>query len=221
MERIAPSGFDVALVEKQPTNRQMIRVESMIAMYLQLAGGKDARAVVYSPVHKLKGVEGSAGARGRGKRQYAARKRLSIEATMSWLAEHPQPDQHLVQRFHASSKRDDFADSLMQALSYAPPPPQLQPQPQPRAVRARKPTEGQLKKQCFSLPNLKWLIGEALKRPAAAGTVECFEEPDHLLLTRLANDRLVGLALRKHKLTAPQALAEFGFCCAQKKERDA
>ncbi|WIA10873.1 hypothetical protein OEZ85_011039 [Tetradesmus obliquus] len=217
MERIDPKDYDVALIEKQPTNRQMIRVESMIAMYL-LCRSPASKVVVYSPAHKLKNVSGSEATRGWGKKQYAARKKLSVQAVSEWLRSHPQPSKELTQCFEAARKQDDFADALLQALSYTTP--AAAAEPKAAAVRARRPTEKQLKKKAFSMPNLKWLIAEALKQPAQATTVvECFADPppseDEVrcmrLLQRMRGDANIAAALRRNNISAESAVARFGF----------
>jgi hypothetical protein len=224
MQRINPQGYDVALIEKQPTNRQMIRVESMIAMYL-LCAHPTSRVLVYSPVHKLKNVSGSEATKGWGKRKYAARKKLSVQTVSEWLRNHPQPSQELPQRFHAAKKQDDFADALLQALSHtAPAADAAAAATGPKggaagAVRARRPTEKQLQKKAFSMPNLKWLIAEALKRPVQATVVECFADPppseDEVrlmrLLQRMQGDAHITAALRRNNISAESAVAMLGF----------
>lgn len=213
MERLAPSGYDVALVEKQPTNRQMIRVEAMIAMYLKAQ--RSGHVALYSPVHKLGNVEGACEARGKGRKQYAARKRLSVEAAKRWLEAHPQstPEgSELVRRFEAATKQDDFADSLMQALSYCPQAGTSQ--PSPAKVVCRKPTAKQLAKQSFSLSNLKWLITEALKEQARRTCVDIVVDSDVMRMLRaMHGSRPIAAALRLHGLTATGALERLGFLC--------
>lgn len=208
--------FDVALVEKQPTNRKMIRVESMIAMYLRSRCREGASVLLYSPVHKLKGVDGSHAARGVGRQAYAARKALSVAEASRWLSEHPQPQQQGASNFeacfHAARKKDDFADSLLQALSFEACAAGKS-SSSSKPVRARQPTDKQRKKRAFSLPNLKWLMQNALQD--RAGVVDCFEEVGGsgtaAVGNRLLADRDVCAALERHGLSVDSALSMFGM----------
>lgn len=234
--------YDVALIEKQPTNRQMIRVESMLAMFLQChRQHSKARVIVYSPAHKLKNVAGADATKGKGKQKYSARKKLSVQAVCDWLAAHPQPGElgsELTSRFQAASKKDDYADSLMQALSFTEVeeeeeegPNQTKGRATTTIIHARKPTDKQLAKRSFSLSNLKYLITEAVKthqqQLLCAKIVDCVPDADAsneeqqedtekaLLLLHymhaMANNKLIDAALRRNKLTAEEALHLLGF----------
>jgi hypothetical protein len=212
LEQLDLCGFDIGLVERQPSNRTMIRVESMIAMYLRCSPCKPLVAV-YSPVHKLCGVEGVEATKGKGRAKYTARKRMAVAEARRWLDAHPQPSDVLVQRFKASSKQDDYADSLLQALSY-----DVSKSAQaannadaPRRVTARRPTAKQLAKRAFSLSNLKWLVQDALCRPQPSNVVDCTTDPEDAELCVLQQDRLVAAALKRHKLSALGALEMFGL----------
>lgn len=214
MERINPQGYDVALIEKQPTNRQMIRVESMIAMYLK-AQQRTAEVIVYSPVHKLKDVAGSEATKGRGKRKYAARKKLSIQTVTEWLSNHPQAP-GLTQCFHESSKKDDFADALLQALSYTSTN-VCSSSNSKRQVHARKPTDKQMRTRAFSMSNLKWLINNSLQQGSVRTMIDCFADPaENTALVQMLHkvdwqDACIAAALRRNRLTAEAALNMLGF----------
>jgi hypothetical protein len=168
-------------------------------------------------VHKLKGVDGSHAAKGMGRQAYAARKALSVAEALRWLSEHPQQQgtSNFEACFHAAKKKDDFADSLLQALSFEACAAGKSSSSKP--VRARQPTDKQRKKRAFSLPNLKWLMQNALQD--RAGVVDCFEEEEEeeegsstaAVGNRLLADRDVCAALERHGLSVDSALSMFGM----------
>lgn len=108
---------DVALVEKQPSkNNKMRIVEALIQAYFVIRGvaSEDSsikKAVVYSSKHKLGGESH------RGSSGYRERKKLSVTRCKAFLDATGQDDA-FVQLFLGSKKQDDLADCLLQALSY-------------------------------------------------------------------------------------------------------
>lgn len=213
-EGLQLKDYDVALVEMQPSNRRMIRAEAMMAMYLTTQ--QIGQVVTYAPVNKLRNVAGVEKAKGKGKVKYAMRKKLSVGAVTSWLQEHRQPGElgrQLVNRFNGAAKKDDLADALLQALSYS----EVQAAAEPPAViKARKPTDKQVAKGSVTLPNLKWLIQQALD---SCGNVlvlrdedEEFEEGEVRrsdVLARLqaatADNRVITAAIKRHRFVSDEA----------------
>jgi len=143
-----PWVFDAStvLIEKQPDrNKTMKSVEHFLHTYF-LCHDKDV--VIWDARHKVPDVVGP------GRAQYLQRKKASIERCRSFL-QATQPEWIAV--FDTHKKKDDLADTCMQALSF------LQREPtgpvDPVCPRPRKPTENQ-KLTKYSKANLAWLIKE-------------------------------------------------------------
>ena len=108
---------DIVLIEKQPSkNNKMRIIEGLLNAYFVIKGltNKDStisKVLVYSAKHKL-GKDTF-----RGKSNYSQRKKLGIFRTEAFLRQYKQTEDihHL---FLNSKKKDDLADSLLQALSY-------------------------------------------------------------------------------------------------------
>lgn len=186
-------GVELVLIERQPgRNKTMLRMEAYLHMYYASKGRK---AVLISPVRKLAGSDCSF--RGAGREAYKMRKKAAIALTAQFLEQtkERQPE-HLAKRFAQSKKKDDLADSLLQALSYtkwpgvaaaapceSPESPAggvggggeaAAPTPTPTTtrqdvfamVRSRRPTDKQRRSGKLSLSNIRHILGKELSKPA-------------------------------------------------------
>lgn len=106
-EKDAPC-FEV-LVEKQMRNRKMLQMEAFLEMFFTSRG---YRTQVVSPLIKLKGVDQSC----KGSANYRARKALSTTLTSNYISMSTERlHQDIIQKWSVKSKRDDLADSFLQA----------------------------------------------------------------------------------------------------------
>ena len=131
------------IIEKQPDkNRGIKSVEHFLHAYFLI---HDKEVIIWDARHKIPDVVGP------GRAQYIKRKKTSIERCLAFITE-TNPD--LVPTFNASKKKDDLADTVMQALSFV--------NARPVAVAekktstARKPTENQTRTR-YSKANLAYL----------------------------------------------------------------
>jgi hypothetical protein len=147
------------LIEKQPgQNKTMKSVENLLHVYFLLKC-PTSETIIYDARHKVPDVVG------RGKVQYRKRKQAAIDRCRLFLNE--EPNRHWRENFIQSQKKDDLADTVMQALSYierwvpasaastgesavtAP--------IKPKKLIARKPNEHQ-KDTRYSQCNLAWMV---------------------------------------------------------------
>jgi len=107
-ERSAHFGpVKTVVIEKQPDkNRGIKSVEHFLHAYF-LVHDKDV--VIWDARHKIPDVVGP------GRAQYLKRKKTSVERCHAFVTEN-NPD--LLAMYEASKKKDDLADTVMQALSY-------------------------------------------------------------------------------------------------------
>lgn len=161
------NSFDLVLVERQPSrNPSMKRLEAFLEMYF----AKDGKVVrLVDPRRKLDFAAQSpywdADAAG-GPWTYHRRKKLAVAAAAKFLDAHPQ-DPEVERAFRDAPKKDDLADSLLQALAFS-----SSPAPRGAAAAAcaatattcrlvrRKPTPRQLRAATYSPSNLKYLVGD-------------------------------------------------------------
>ena len=131
---------DTVLIEKQPDkNRKMKSVEDFLHAYFVFSGKK---VIIYDARHKIPDIAGA------GKRKYRQRKNASIERCREFVKkENPE----LLSFFNSHDKKDDLADTVMQALSYNPAPVKAK-----KKLVARKPTSNQSETH-YSKANLAWL----------------------------------------------------------------
>jgi hypothetical protein len=150
----------LVLIEKQPSrNNKMRIVEAMLNAYFIIKGTTNSsssikKVIVYSAKHKL-GSETI-----KGKKGYAQRKKLSVERTQEFLNQQQQTEE-IQNVFKNSKKKDDLADSLLQALAFTKNTihKEISEQPIELKISARKPTEKQ-EKSGYSMSNLKWFFKE-------------------------------------------------------------
>jgi hypothetical protein len=131
------------LIEKQPDkNRTMKSVEHFIHAYF-LCNDKDVQ--IYDAKFKIPDVVGP------GRAMYLQRKKASVDRCTKFIEEH---NPEWSEWFKAQKKKDDLADSVMQALSYSVPVPSAKETKKKKSPR--KPTVNQSETR-YSRANLAWL----------------------------------------------------------------
>ena len=146
---------DVVLIEKQPDrNKKMKMVEHFLQAYFVIKI-PDKETIIYDARHKIPDVVGP------GKAQYRKRKQTAIDRCKDFLEKGPEGNRHWLETFKKSKKKDDLADTVMQALSFNRADKNRVEKGQSRAtgtkkkIVARKPNENQ-KNTKYSKPNLVW-----------------------------------------------------------------
>jgi len=141
--RLSP---DTVLIEKQPDkNRTIKSVEHFLHTYF-LCQGKDV--IIWDARHKIPDVAGP------GRAKYLERKKASIDRCRAFIET---TNSDWVAEFDKHKKKDDLADTCMQALSYIDRQPSASEAPvADKKARPRKPTENQ-KATKYSKANLAWL----------------------------------------------------------------
>ena len=149
------------VIEKQPDrNRSMKAVENLLHTYF-LVKGPDREVVIWDARHKVPDVAGA------GKARYAQRKKTSIERARKFI-EATDVNRDLIPFFDSHKKKDDLADTVMQALSFIDKRPVADPTAPPlkaRRASPRKPTENQTRTK-YSKANLAWLVKTNAKQDA-------------------------------------------------------
>jgi len=139
------------LIEKQPDkNKRMKVVENFLHAYFVIKC-PNSETIIYDARHKVPDVVGA------GKAQYRKRKNTSIERCREFIK--GDENSHWIPIFIASKKKDDLADTVMQALSFInrKEVPTAKPKKTTEKVTARKPTENQ-KNTKYSKSNLAWFV---------------------------------------------------------------
>lgn len=140
---------DTVLIEKQPDrNKKMKTVENFLHAYFVIKAPQ-TDTIIYDARFKIPDVSGP------GKAQYMKRKKASIERCRLFLEAH-ENNKHWLPIFDASKKKDDLADTVMQAISYTK---RIEPaasKTQPKKLTPRKPNENQ-KNTKYSKANLAWI----------------------------------------------------------------
>jgi hypothetical protein len=136
------------LIERQPDkNRKMKMVEHLLQAYFVIKCPK-SETILYDAKHKIPDVVGP------GKAQYRKRKQTSIDRCREFI-QSPE-NSHWVTEFVHSQKKDDLADTVMQALSFINRAPAKETTKEKSSkLSARKPTEHQ-KTTKYSKSNLAW-----------------------------------------------------------------
>ena len=151
---------DVILIEKQPDrNKKMKMVENFLHAYFVIKAPK-SETIIYDAKFKIPDVVGP------GKAQYLKRKKVSIERCEEFLRNNP-INAHWMPIFKESKKKDDLADTVMQAISFT-----KRTEPLKKTVKKklvpRKPNQNQ-KESRYSKSNLAWIY---LNKPEC----ECLEQ---------------------------------------------
>lgn len=132
---------DTVLIEKQPDRNKKIKsIEDFLHAYFVI---HEKKTIIYDARHKVPDISGP------GRAKYVERKQASIGRCLAFIKE-KNPD--LVDFFMKHKKKDDLADTVMQALSYKPP----KPKAEKKKIVARKPTSHQMETR-YSKSNLIWI----------------------------------------------------------------
>ena len=153
---------DTILIEKQPErNKKMISVMHFLHAYFIIRCPK-AETILYDARHKIPDVAGP------GKAQYNKRKKVSIERCESFIRDGP-INADWLDVFIKSKKKDDLADTVMQALSFVNRVEVVPVSKKKKTTKlvARRPNENQ-KATKYSKSNLAWIY---LNKPEC----ECLE----------------------------------------------
>jgi len=152
---------DTILIEKQPDrNKKMISVMHFLHAYFIIRCPK-AETILYDARHKIPDVAGP------GKAQYNKRKKVSIQRCEEFIRDGTTNIDWL-EVFIKSKKKDDLADTVMQALSFVNRI-EVLPKSKKKTTKliARRPNENQ-KRTKYSKSNLAWIY---LNKPEC----ECLE----------------------------------------------
>jgi hypothetical protein len=145
------------IIEKQPDkNRGMKAVENLLHTYFLVKGVGEV--VIWDARHKIPDVAGP------GKARYAERKKASIERARKFI------DSTLVNKdwlsfFDKHKKKDDLADTVMQALSFIDKRPAEKETPVTKRMAPRKPTDNQTRTK-YSKANLAYIVKTGGKQDA-------------------------------------------------------
>jgi len=146
------------VIEKQPDkNRGMKGIENLLHTYFLV---KQKEVVIWDARHKIPDFAGP------GREMYAKRKKASIERARAFIAA-TVTNSEWVPFFDKHTKKDDLADTVMQALSFI----DKRPAPDPakpvkaKRVAPRKPTENQTRTK-YSKANLAWIVKTGAKQDA-------------------------------------------------------
>ena len=140
---------DIILIEKQPDrNKKMKMVEHFLHAYFVIKAPK-SETIIYDARFKIPDVVGP------GKAQYTKRKKVSIERCEAFLRG-DDTNKHWIETFMKSKKKDDLADTIMQAISFTK---RVEPKKKEKIVKKlvpRKPNENQ-KRTKYSKCNLAYI----------------------------------------------------------------
>ena len=142
------------VIEKQPDkNRGMKSIENLLHTYFLV---KEKTVVIWDARHKIPDVAGA------GKAMYAKRKKASVERARKFIEE---VNQEWIPFFDKHKKKDDLADTVMQALSFIDKRPEEKVDSKPKKALPRKPTDNQARTK-YSKANLAWLVKTGAKQDA-------------------------------------------------------
>ena len=131
------------IIEKQPDkNKTMKSVEHFLHSYFIC---NDKSVQIYDARYKIPDVVGP------GRAMYLKRKKASVDRCSEFLQSTHQDEWYTW--FSKQKKKDDLADSVMQALSYSS---SITPENVPKKKKPRKPTPNQTDTK-YSRANIAWL----------------------------------------------------------------
>lgn len=142
---------DTILIEKQPDrNKKMVSVMHFLHAYF-IIKCPHAETIIYDARHKIPDVAGP------GRSQYLKRKKVSIERCEAFIRR-DDVNAHWLDVFLKSKKKDDLADTVMQAISYTNRIDLVVPTQKKKTTKLvpRKPNENQ-KATKYSKSNLAWI----------------------------------------------------------------
>ncbi len=157
------------VVERQPPkNPTMCRLQHYIEMFFAMHGKP---VTVQDAKHKLAFAASTAWwpEDQATSWTYHARKKLAVATAAGFLEGTPQPSE-LKDLFRQSRKKDDLADSLLQAQAFAHNVLPLRNAAAERPAKPRKPTAKQLESRKFTKAHLAWFF-RGVPRHRAAGVV--------------------------------------------------
>ena len=142
---------DIVLIEKQPgQNKKMKMVEHFLHAYFVIS---NKETIIYDARFKVPDVVGS------GRALYKKRKETAILRCGEFL-DTSDINAHWLAVFKNSKKKDDLADTVLQAFSYIDrPPSKTSIKKVVKKVSARRPTDNQ-KRTKYSKSNLLWLYND-------------------------------------------------------------
>ena len=140
----------IILIEKQPDrNKKMVSVMHFLHAYFVIKAPQ-SETIIYDARFKIPDVAGP------GRAQYLKRKKTAIERCKMFIETH-ENNAHWLPIFNASKKKDDLADTVMQALSFTK---RVEPKKAVKKVNKklvpRKPNDNQ-KRTKYSKCNLAWI----------------------------------------------------------------
>lgn len=142
------------LIEKQPDrNRGMKGIENLLHTYFLV---KEKDVIIWDARHKIPDHAGA------GKAMYAKRKKASVERAREFISK---GNENWVKFFDDHKKKDDLADTVMQALSFIEKRPSDDAPKKAKKVAPRKPTENQ-KNTKYSKANLAYIVKTGGKQDA-------------------------------------------------------
>jgi hypothetical protein len=142
-------GATTVIIEKQPDkNKSMKGVENLLHTYFLV---KEKNVIIWDARHKVPDVAGP------GKAKYDARKKASVERARKFLQE---TNRNWIEFFDEHKKKDDLADTVMQALSFINKKPEKE-----KIQKPRRPTDNQVRTK-YSKANLAWLYKTGAKQDA-------------------------------------------------------
>jgi hypothetical protein len=149
---------DTVLIEKQPDrNRGMKSVENFLHAYFVINGERDV--IIYDARHKIPDIAGA------GRARYTQRKNASIERARKFIHD-TSLNSNWIEHFDKHKKKDDLADTVMQALSFINRIPAKETKEDAVKVsKPRKPTENQARTK-YSKANLAWIVKTGAKQDA-------------------------------------------------------
>ena len=152
---------DIVLIEKQPSfNPQMRIVANCLQTYFTIRGIIDRpvtpiqEIILYNPKFKLKCYEGPEFIV-KAKTKYSFTKKMGINHCRSLLETNKEKEE-FIELFNKSKKKDDLADSYLQALSYC----KFKNNENilTNNIKCRIPTKKQLKYGKFNINNIKYIL---------------------------------------------------------------
>jgi len=146
-------GAKTILIEKQPDrNKKMISVMHFLHAYF-IIKCPQAETILYDARHKIPDIAGP------GKAQYNKRKKAAIERCEAFIRQ-DDVNAHWLDIFLKSKKKDDLADTVMQALSFVNrvevTPASTKKAKKTTKLVPRRPNENQ-KRTKYSKSNLAWI----------------------------------------------------------------
>jgi hypothetical protein len=162
---------DTVIIEKQPEKNHTIKsVEHFLHTYFLC---HDQTVVIWDARHKIPDISGP------GRTQYIARKKASVERCRAFLE---QTNAEWIREFDRHKKKDDLADTCMQALSYMDRAPTVPVSTEPKKQVPRKPTEHQRQTR-YSRANLAYLYkkGEHMNKRFEKDLARYYSSVDELM----------------------------------------